>query len=85
MLEEIHICIHQGEVWCYTHTQVDLRSAFERSEDPDSLLVKDAELRVSKREGSIAQVYACISKNVFQLGHYSSHATYNGSLQLQHG
>lgn len=35
---------------------VDLRSAFERSEDPDSLLVKDAELRVSKREGSIAQM-----------------------------
>lgn len=36
--------------------QVDLRSEFERSEDPASPLVEDAELRVSKRQGSIAQV-----------------------------
>ena len=36
--------------------KVDLRSGFERSEDPESLLVEDAELRVSKRQGSIAQV-----------------------------
>ena len=35
--------------------QVDLRSEFERSEDPDSLLVEDADLQVSKRQGNIAQ------------------------------
>ena len=35
--------------------KVDLRSEFERSEDPASPLVENAELRVSKRQGSIAQ------------------------------
>ena len=35
---------------------MDLRSEFERSEDPESPLVEGAELRVSKRQGSIAQV-----------------------------
>ncbi|KAL3151003.1 hypothetical protein ABBQ38_012875 [Trebouxia sp. C0009 RCD-2024] len=35
---------------------VDLRSEFERSEDPASPLVAEAELRVSKRQGSIAQM-----------------------------
>lgn len=41
---------------CHDVHQVDLRSEFERSEDPQSLLVEDAELRVSKRQGRIAQV-----------------------------
>ena len=52
---------HMTAMPCTMHTkpnftnglQVDLRS--ERSEDPDSLLVKDAELQVSQRQGSIAQ------------------------------
>lgn len=44
-------------------TQVDLRSGFERSEDPDSLLTRDADLRVSKRSGRMATVslQACAS------------------------
>lgn len=46
--------------------QVDLRSEFERSEDPQSLLVEDAELRVSKRQGRIAQVSSTLC-------HYDNH------------
>ena len=36
--------------------QIDLRSTYERSEDPDTLLVKNAELQVSKWQGSMTQV-----------------------------
>ncbi|DBA84394.1 hypothetical protein WJX77_004255 [Trebouxia sp. C0004] len=35
---------------------VDLRSTYERSEDPNSLLVRNAELQVSKRQGSMTQM-----------------------------
>ena len=51
--------------------QVDLRSEFERSEDPDSLLVEDADLQVSKRQGNIAQAglqYVALAAAVVKLG-----------------
>lgn len=35
---------------------VDLRSGYERSEDPENLLVEESELQVSKRQGNIAQM-----------------------------
>lgn len=53
-----------------TLIQVDLRSEFERSEDPDSLLVEDADLQVSKRQGNIAQAglqYVALAAAVVKL------------------